>query len=138
MNYPIEQANKEIDGINDELKTIRIKKGHDYSGTKDTLDNLRDFGLFGVVMRIGDKYKRLKHFCLQKELAVEDESIEDTIKDLVNYGLFALILHRQSKPKKGGDEICRNCGKPKSHHLPECEIAPENTMETMNDKLGEL
>ena len=118
MDYTIEQMNGEIREINNELETIRINKGHDYSGTQDTLDNLRDFGFLGVVVRIGDKYKRLKHFCKQGTLSVKDESIEDTCKDLINYALFALILHRQDKPDKVD--------------------AFETTMNDMNKQLGEL
>jgi len=71
---------------------------HDYSGTKDTLDNLRAFGWKGVVVRLGDKFHRLKHSILSGEdLRVKDESLEDTLQDFINYALFALILYRQEK-----------------------------------------
>lgn len=79
--------------INEELIPILRAKGHDYSGT-DMLGNLRDFGWQGVIVRIGDKYHRLKNFCKQGELKVKDETIEDTLKDLINYGFLALLLKR--------------------------------------------
>lgn len=76
-----------------ELLPLMRAKGHDYGGD-DAFGNLRDFGWQGIVVRIGDKYNRLKNFCLSKELKIKDETIDDTLKDLVNYGLLALILKR--------------------------------------------
>jgi hypothetical protein len=79
--------------IQNELLPVLRAKGHDYSG-KDVLSNFRDFGLLGIVVRIGDKYHRLKNIMLQGRRMVEDETIEDTLKDLINYGLIALIYKR--------------------------------------------
>ena len=95
--YTIDDLEEDIQAIIKELAVMRLDKGHDYSGTADTLNNLREFGAFGVLVRIGDKFKRLKHFYEQGELAVKDESIEDTMKDFINYALFQLILYRQER-----------------------------------------
>ena len=95
MNYTIENLENDISDIITELAEMRKAKGKDYSGMEDTLDNLRGFGSFGVVVRIGDKFKRLKHFYKQGVLAVENEKIEDTMKDLINYSLYLLIMWRQ-------------------------------------------
>ncbi len=118
-NYTIIDLEKDIESITHELAELRAKKGHDYSGTEDTLDNLREFGSFGVLVRIGDKFKRLKHFYEQGELHVKDESIEDTMKDLVNYVNYLLIMYRQEKkasitavPLKVGDGY-----KPHAHSM---------------------
>ncbi len=97
-NYTIIDLEKDIEEISQELSDLRARKGHDYSGTKDTLDNLREFGSFGVLVRIGDKFKRLKHFYQQGSLHVVDESAEDTMKDLINYANYLLILYRQELP----------------------------------------
>ena len=74
-----------------DLELLR-RKGHDYSGDEDCLDNLRDFGFAGIVVRMGDKYKRLKNFVKNKNLKVKDESIIDTLRDLRNYAFFAQIF----------------------------------------------
>ena len=95
MKYTIKDMEKEIDEIVAGLADMRRAKGHDYSGTEDTLDNLREFGSLGVVVRIGDKFKRLKHFYKQGVLEVEDEKIDDTVNDLINYALYLKILRRQ-------------------------------------------
>ena len=107
MSYTLINLEQDIENIISELAEVRAKKGHDYSGTADTLDNLRAFGWKGVVVRLGDKFNRLKHFVLSGEdLLVKDESIEDTLQDFINYALFSLILYRQEKaaqpcPKEG-------------------------------------
>lgn len=85
--------------VRDELIPILRRKGHDYSGD-DVHSNFRDFGWEGVIVRIGDKYHRLKTFILQRVLQVEDETIEDTLKDLINYGFIALLLYRESKAQQ--------------------------------------
>jgi len=95
--YTIDDLENDISDVIAELSKIRKAKGHDYSGTDDTLDNLREFGSFGVVVRIGDKFKRLKHFYKQGTLEVQDERIEDTMQDLINYALYLLIMYRQEK-----------------------------------------
>ena len=97
MKYTIDNLEGDVQEIIDELQEMRKSKGHDYSGTKDTLDNLREFGSFGVLVRIGDKFKRLKHFYKQGNLAVKDESIQDTMHDLINYALFLLIIYLQEQ-----------------------------------------
>ncbi|MCP4569180.1 MAG: DUF1599 domain-containing protein [FCB group bacterium] len=95
--YTINNLEDDIRAIIDNLADLRAAKGHDYSGQEDTLDNLREFGAFGVLVRIGDKFKRLKHFYKQGELRVKDEVIEDTMQDLINYSLYLLVMYRQEK-----------------------------------------
>jgi len=98
MNYPVEQLENDISDIITETAVLRKAKGHDYSsGDSDTFENLRDFGWKGIVVRIGDKYHRLKAFTVKEKLAVSDETILDTINDLINYSLYVLILYRQEK-----------------------------------------
>ena len=98
--YQLIDLEADVESIITELAGVRARKGHDYSGTEDTLDNLRDYGWKGVEVRLGDKQKRLMHFIQSGgDLRVKDESIEDTMKDRINYALFSLILYRQEKAK---------------------------------------
>lgn len=95
-----EQAIRDI--FENELIPILRAKGHDYAGDGDTFGNLRDFGWKGIIVRLGDKYHRLKNFCLSGgHLKVKDENIEDTLKDLINYGFLALILKRNQNGTDG-------------------------------------
>ena len=53
-----------------------------------------------MVVRLGDKYHRVKNFVEQGELKVKDESVLDTLVDLINYGCLAHIMYEDSLPKK--------------------------------------
>ncbi len=75
----------------EDMKLLKAK-GHDYSGDADCLDNLRDFGLEGIIVRIGDKYKRLKNFAKGGNLQVKEEGVRDTLVDLSNYSFLARIF----------------------------------------------
>lgn len=104
-----EKAIRDI--FENELIPILRAKGHDYAGDGDTFGNLRDFGWKGIVVRLGDKYHRLKNFCLSSchsapdaessLLKVKDENIEDTLKDLINYGFLTLVLKRNQNGTDG-------------------------------------
>ena len=75
-------------------------KGHDYAVDGDCLENLREDGLQGITIRLGDKHSRLKGFVKRMNedgdatLKVKDESIEDTLLDSIAYNFFALIFKR--------------------------------------------
>lgn len=90
-----ERENLIRDVFETELLPMLRAKGHDYSGNANSFGNLSDFGWQGVVVRLGDKYHRLKNFAKAGELKVKDESIEDTLKDMINYAFFCLIMRRQ-------------------------------------------
>lgn len=111
--YSIEVLERDIQRMIAELAALRRTKGHDYSGTADTLENLREFGSFGVLVRLGDKFKRLKHFYRQGDLAVAAEKITDTMDDLINYALYLKIMYRQEQeqsiPSATGS-LCRAGG----------------------------
>lgn len=88
MNH--EAKMKALKQIFDDCLQIMDAKGRDYSGTTNAMSNFEDFGYKGIVVRIGDKYHRLKN--LTKSEAAVDESIEDTLKDLLSYSALALIM----------------------------------------------
>lgn len=66
-------------------------KGRDYSGTEDGMGNFKDFGWKGIVVRLGDKYHRIKNLT-KAEAAVANESVEDTLYDTINYACLALVM----------------------------------------------
>jgi hypothetical protein len=86
-----------------DMELLRAKN-HDYAGTGDALENLRDFGFFGIVVRMSDKFKRLKNFVRSGGvLAVPDETITETLRDIRNYAHLAEVMfrdeHAQKKPE---------------------------------------
>jgi len=50
------------------------------------------FGLFGIVVRLSDKLERLITLTSQPSTATDDESIDDTLRDIAGYAIIALIL----------------------------------------------
>lgn len=68
--------------------------------TKYGPKNISRNGTHGVIVRLQDKMERLQNFhssclfhhCLA-EYHSEDESIEDTLRDIANYAIIGLLLH---------------------------------------------
>jgi len=74
--------------IRDELSDILMCKQRDYGP-----GNIADFGEFGVLVRVNDKVARLKNLLSQGQRP-ENESIDDTWKDIANYAVIALMVKR--------------------------------------------
>lgn len=84
-------------------------KGNDYSGAnknQDTFANIRiasDIGLVknpahSCLVRMMDKVMRLKNLT-DPDITqqVKDESIQDTLEDLINYATYVVMLDRERK-----------------------------------------
>ena len=83
-----------------DLKVLKIKN-HDYAGNSDALANLRDFGSFGVIVRLSDKFSRLKRFVRSGGvLAVKNETIFETLLDIRNYAHIAEVMLKEEKMEK--------------------------------------
>ena len=68
---------------------IILNKNSDYGSKNDPFRNFKTFGAFGIIVRLSDKIARLQTFIekaqMGQELAVKDESWEDTLVDAINY-----------------------------------------------------
>ena len=94
MNLSKEQFLQAIKNIFTECHSVVVRKNNDYAGNTDPLANFRTFGWKGVVVRLSDKMSRLVTFYNKPELSVKDESIEDTLQDLINYAAICLVMYR--------------------------------------------
>lgn len=65
------------------------KKNADYG------DAFAEFGLIGVLTRLGDKIKRAINIKQKSITLVDEESLEDTLLDLHNYSAMALMLLKE-------------------------------------------
>lgn len=77
------------DGLDEVLADIRatlISKQKDYGK-----DNILDFKEVGILVRANDKMSRLKNLVIGKKRA-QNESVEDSWKDLAGYAILALML----------------------------------------------
>jgi hypothetical protein len=88
--------------IQKEALELFRRKNADYG------DAFATYGAIGVLIRIGDKLKRLMSISATKITMVEDESMYDTLLDLHNYAAMALMLMKEAaihqEEKRGGSE----------------------------------
>lgn len=86
-----------FDEILEEMKDLYTRKNRDYGNS--FTKSFKSFGLTSPIIRLSDKLERLKSLNGGKVSLVEDESIEDTLIDLANYAVMALIEIRDFKEK---------------------------------------
>ena len=80
---------KSMRQVCDEIVTVVIKKNHDYGD-----NNLLRHGLRGILIRLDDKSARLANL-LDKAGQVDDETVEDTLKDIAGYAMQGIRLIRE-------------------------------------------
>ena len=83
------------DEVQKDLRETYISKNEDYgdSFTK----SLDDFGMIAGIVRIGDKYERIKQLTKSGERKVKDETIQDTVEDMANYCIMLAAWFREQK-----------------------------------------
>ena len=65
------------------------KKNNDYSGK---IDPLKAFGVPGIAVRLTDKIARLGSLTHGTKQKIKDESIRDTLMDVINYSTYAIMM----------------------------------------------
>src|SRR3990167_4142155 len=84
---------------------IAKRKNNDYAGEKtiDPFANFRASEILsgvrverGILVRMGDKFKRVSNL-LGQDNAVKDESIQDTLNDIINYSAILLSYLKNEK-----------------------------------------
>ena len=70
------------------------KKNADYG------DAFANYGVVGVLVRMGDKISRLQSITTKSVSLVNTESLRDTLIDLHNYSAMAIMLLDQDKKEK--------------------------------------
>ena len=79
--------------IAQELINLFEAKQHDYGP-----GNIASFGNLGVLVRMNDKFERLKNLVLNNKRPA-NEGIEDTLKDIANYAVIYLMIERGLWPE---------------------------------------
>jgi len=76
--------------------SLAERKNSDYASANDALENFRDFGTYGIIVRMSDKFKRVKNVAEKSgSISVLDESLSDTLMDIINYAAIAIIMGRE-------------------------------------------
>ena len=76
------------------LHNLYIAKNTDYGNSVH--DTYMKYGLVSYLVRIEDKLNRARTLS-QKERMVNDEKLEDTLLDLANYAILAVIELKQEE-----------------------------------------
>ena len=77
---------KQMEAIQAQALELFKKKNADYG------DAFADYGTIGVLVRMGDKIRRLQSISNKQITLVNDESLRDTLIDLHNYSAMAIML----------------------------------------------
>lgn len=81
------------DEIVDLCRNIAILKNSLYGN-----ENLIRFGDFGILVRMNDKIGRLNNLINKNNGKTESkdiiESVEDTLKDLINYAIYMILIRK--------------------------------------------
>ncbi len=77
-----------FDAVVSDLRALYERKNRDYKDSfKKSLDKR---GLIAYIVRAEDKFERIDNL-LDNQAQVNDEAIEDTIRDLANYSIMAVM-----------------------------------------------
>lgn len=61
--------------------------------------NIQAFGFFGCIVRMSDKFERIKNLTGAKRRRAVNESLIDSLDDISNYAIIAKMCHRGVWPK---------------------------------------
>ena len=84
---PVEEESK-IVTIANEIGQLVEKKDKDYNSAFSK--TLKEYGNVAYFLRIDDKLNRLKNLMLNNTNAEVNESVEDTLKDIIGYTLLMI------------------------------------------------
>ena len=80
---------KELQNILKEIEILLKRKNEMYGD-----ENIIKIGEEGILVRLEEKLERLKHLSKIKKDPAE-ETIEDTWKDIIGYGIIGIMLKRK-------------------------------------------
>jgi hypothetical protein len=84
---PLRDDQRRFEAVLKEAALLRWRKLNDYGAS------YRTFGPLGVIVRMGDKMRRIENLFQKSEVSkVKDESVRDTLVDLLNYAAMGIIL----------------------------------------------
>ena len=136
--------NREFDDALDELKMLHDAKNHDYATAENPYKNLEGVSRIGIepwrgiVIRLMDKFERVQQYCVNGELKIKSEGLEDTFKDIAVYSTLAMILFRKDQEAKYSTEIAMNDLREASEKQQETKslFAPHVPLNIDDDCLG--
>lgn len=83
---------EQLEAIQSEARELFKKKNADYG------DSFATYGTVGVLVRMGDKIRRLQSITSKGINLVQDEQLRDTLIDLHNYAAMGIMLLDSGPP----------------------------------------
>lgn len=83
-----QEKEKHFTEITRGMRDIYLKKNSDYGDSFSK--SLDEFGQVAFIVRASDKMERMKSLHVRSQV-VDDESLEDTVRDLANYCVMFLM-----------------------------------------------
>ena len=80
--------------VQKEAKELLERNNTDYG------DAFADYGIVGVLVRLGDKVRRCQSISNKGVNVVNDEAMRDTLIDLHNYAAMAIMLYDEKEKVK--------------------------------------
>lgn len=96
---------KDYEAVIEEARELVERKNKDYAGDNDFLANFRmseKMGITpskGVLLRISDKFSRICQL-VQKDPNVTEETIHDTLIDLMNYSALMILCLKDEEERR--------------------------------------
>lgn len=90
----------------DNMHDIYVKKNHDYGDSVH--ETYERYGMTSFLVRMEDKMNRIRTLDKAEDIKVTDEQMEDTLLDLANYAILAIIELKRGKARQ------LDCGKEKN------------------------
>ena len=72
----------------DKMKDLYIRKNHDYGDSVH--DTYMKYGITSFLVRLEDKLNRARTISFKSQM-VEDEKLKDTLLDMANYAILAVL-----------------------------------------------
>jgi len=88
---------QQLQTVQKEAFELFSKKNRDYG------DSFATYGPVGVIVRMGDKIKRLLSVTKNGIQMVDNESLRDTLIDLHNYAAMGIMLLDEKEPTNVGE-----------------------------------
>lgn len=93
----IEKFLQDSEEIYEELANILGSKQLDYG--PGNINNAPGGAINGILVRMNDKMERLKNLTYHMKGEPQNESIDDSLIDIANYAVIAMMVRRGSWPK---------------------------------------
>jgi len=79
------------------LSDVLVSKQLDYG--PGNINNAPGGAMNGILVRMNDKMERLKNLIYHSEGEPQNESIDDSLVDIANYAVIAMMVRNGSWPK---------------------------------------